>query len=142
MVCDNKGALQRCPANREWMKTTATKFDLVSILSEMWESSNSTVKTQHVYRYGHQDSKYCGPLPLLGTLNVRMEILAKEATTTLQVPPPSPFSARSISHLPCKGYGRVSGQKGLYNKILSKKAVSYLAKKWMPDEEHFSTDVY
>jgi hypothetical protein len=106
VVCDNKGALQRCPANREWMTTTAKQFDLVSILSETWASSNCTVKTQHVY--GHQDSAYCGPLPLFETLNVRMDILAKEATATLQVPPPLPFSALSISHLPCKGYGRVT----------------------------------
>jgi hypothetical protein len=33
VVCDNKGALQRCPADREWMKTTAKHFDLVSILT-------------------------------------------------------------------------------------------------------------
>jgi hypothetical protein len=84
VVCDNKGALQRCPADREWMKTTAKHFDLVSIVSATWETSLCNVKTKHVY--GHQYNKYCGPLPLLESLNVRMDILAKEATTSLPVP--------------------------------------------------------
>jgi hypothetical protein len=92
VVCDNKGALQRCPADRKWMETTAKHFDLVSIVSATWESSHCNVNTKHVY--GHQDNKYCPPppLPLLESLNVRMDILAKEATTSLPVPPPVPFS--------------------------------------------------
>jgi hypothetical protein len=45
VVCDNKGALQRCPADREWMKTTAKHFDLVSIVSATWETSLCNVKT-------------------------------------------------------------------------------------------------
>ena len=45
VVCDNKGSLQRCPADREWMKTTAKHFDLVSIVSTTWETSLCNVKT-------------------------------------------------------------------------------------------------
>ena len=149
VVCDNKGALQRCPADREWMKTTAKHFDLVSILSATWETSLCKVKTKHVY--GHQDNKYCGPLPLLESLNVRMDILAKEATTSLPVPPPVPFSHQASQYHPQKGYGRVTVQgdmvtsklqKGLYNKILAKKALTYLADKCEVDDHIFSTHVY
>ena len=149
VVCDNKGALQRCPADREWMKTTAKHFDLVSILSATWETSLCKVKTKHVY--GHQDNKYCGPLPLLESLNVRMDILAKEATTSLPVPPPVPSSHQHSRYPPRKGYGRVTVQgdmvtsklqKGLYNKILAKRALTYLADKCMADENSFSTHVY
>jgi hypothetical protein len=101
--------------------------------------------------YGHQDNKYCGPLPLQESLNVRMDILAKEATTSLPVPPPVPFSHRPSKYPPRKGYGRVTVQgdmftsklqKGLYNKILAKRAVTYLANKCMADEDYFSTNMY
>jgi hypothetical protein len=69
VVCDNKGALQRCPADREWMKTTAKHFDLVSIVSATWETSLCNVKTKHVY--GHQDNKYCGPAPPIAGITER-----------------------------------------------------------------------
>ena len=79
-----------------------------SIVSATWESSHCNVKTKHVY--GHQDNKYCGPLPLMESLNVRMDILAKEATTSLPVPPPVPSSRQPSRHPPRKGYGRVTVQ--------------------------------
>ena len=90
------------------MKTTAKHFDLVSIVSATWETSLCKVKTKHVY--GHQDNKYCGPLPLLESLNVRMDILAKEATTSRPVPPPVPFSHQASQYHPPKGYGIVTVQ--------------------------------
>jgi hypothetical protein len=149
-VRDNKGALQRCPADREWMKTTAKHFDLVSIVSATCETSLCNVKTKHVY--GYQDNKYCGPLPLLESLNVRMDILAKEATPASRpVLPPVPFSRLSSRYHPRKGYVRVTVQgdmvtsklqKELYNKILAKRALTYLADKCMADENSFSTHVY
>jgi hypothetical protein len=80
-----------------------------------------------------------------------MDILAKEATTSLPVPPPVPFSHQASQYHPQKGYGRVTVQgdmvtsklqKGLYNKILAKKALTYLADKCEVDDHIFSTHVY
>jgi hypothetical protein len=80
-----------------------------------------------------------------------MDILAKEASTSLPVLPPVPFSHQASRYHPQKGYGRVTVQgdmvaskleKGLYNKILAKKALTYLADKCIADENSFSTHIY
>ena len=74
--CENISALRRAPIQPEAVKLTWKKSDLISFLSDIYQSIDSRMLLVHIYGH-HSSGKLASTLTPLSSLNVRLGALAE-----------------------------------------------------------------
>ena len=74
-ACDGLDALNKVGIKAEYIKCSAKNFDMMSIISELWNDTSFTPLPSHVYVYQIASK---GTLSILTMLNNEMDVMAKQ----------------------------------------------------------------